>query len=199
MFCLYHALIGSKTDCGSFVYGSAISPNCLTDHVHNTGIRLSTVAFSTSHMLNLHVEPLELPLSVHRIYAAGDPTQASNTQNSILSHGLWQVRVTHNSPLTCGYVPSQATTATWHSYPMSFPSDSHDFHIIYPNCDLWLSRNTRGITSIKHPPIHHWYFTELLSAYLDHTAVWSRYVDCFFKDQQAVLYIWRPGIFVSSP
>jgi hypothetical protein len=88
MFCLYHALIGSKTDCGSFVYGSAISPNCLTDHVHNTGIRLSTVAFSTSHMLNLHVEPLELPLSVHRIYAAGDPTQASNTQNSILSHGL---------------------------------------------------------------------------------------------------------------
>jgi hypothetical protein len=57
----------SKTDYGSFVYGSATKSKLpITDPAHNTGIHLATGPFRNSHLESLYVESGEPLLSVCR-------------------------------------------------------------------------------------------------------------------------------------
>jgi hypothetical protein len=67
MLQLYRSLVRSKIDYGSFVYGSATkSKLSIIDPVHNTGIRLATGNFRTSHLESLYAESGELPLYLRR-------------------------------------------------------------------------------------------------------------------------------------
>jgi hypothetical protein len=67
MFHLYCLLVNSKSDYGSFVYGSATkSKLSMIDPVHNTGICLATGAFCTSQLESLYDESGDPPLSLQR-------------------------------------------------------------------------------------------------------------------------------------
>ena len=60
LLCLYRALVRSKLDYGSIVYGSARKSYIgMSDTVHHQGIRLSLGAFRTSPVESLYVEANE--------------------------------------------------------------------------------------------------------------------------------------------
>jgi len=64
---LYRALIRSKLDYGSVVYGSARKSYLqMLDPVQNHALCLCLGAFRTSPVLNLHVEANEMPLELRR-------------------------------------------------------------------------------------------------------------------------------------
>jgi hypothetical protein len=64
---LYRALIRSKIDCGSSLYGSAKKSRLsIIDPVHNTGLRLATGASRTSRLESLYAESGEPALTVRR-------------------------------------------------------------------------------------------------------------------------------------
>nr|WP_160869998.1 reverse transcriptase domain-containing protein [Pantoea sp. Taur] len=67
MLKIYQALICSKIDYGSFIYGSARGHNLARlNSIHHTGIRIATGAFRTSPSLSLCVESGLPPLSSRR-------------------------------------------------------------------------------------------------------------------------------------
>ena len=65
---LYQALVGSKLDYGSIVYGSACKSNLKKlDTVHNSGLRIALGAFRTSPIPSLHTEAGETSLELRRL------------------------------------------------------------------------------------------------------------------------------------
>ena len=65
---LYQALVRSKLDYGSIVYGSACKSNLKKlDTVHNSGLRIALGAFRTSPIPSLHTEAGETSLELRRL------------------------------------------------------------------------------------------------------------------------------------
>ena len=65
---LYQALVRSKLDYGSIVYGSACKSNLQRlDTVHNSGLRIALGAFRTSPIPSLHTEAGETSLELRRL------------------------------------------------------------------------------------------------------------------------------------
>ena len=65
---LYRAIIRSKLDYGSIVYGTASNANLRQlDSIHNSGLRLALGAFCTSPVSSLYTETNEAPLEERRL------------------------------------------------------------------------------------------------------------------------------------
>ena len=65
---LYRAIVRSKFDYASIVYGTASNTNLWQlDSIHNSGLRLSLGAFCTSPVSSLYAEANEAPLEERRL------------------------------------------------------------------------------------------------------------------------------------
>jgi hypothetical protein len=118
---LCRALIRSKTDCDSFVCGSARKSRLsVIDPVHNTGLRLATGAFRTSRMDSLYAESGEPLLTVRRNhllcnYFARLATQCVHPSYRAVFRPSFRYRYYFltSAPSTCGCSASRSLTATW--------------------------------------------------------------------------------------
>ena len=65
---LYRAIVRSKFDYGSIVYGTASNTNLRPlDSIHNSRLRLALGAFCTSPVSSLYTEANEAPLEERRL------------------------------------------------------------------------------------------------------------------------------------
>ena len=112
---LYRALVQSKLDYGSIVYGSA-RKSCLKllDPVHHQGLRLSLGVFRTSPIQSLYIEARELSLENRRLklslqYTVKLKTNPLNPAYACLFHPEYQAYTIQSprpfGPSASGSVP----------------------------------------------------------------------------------------------
>jgi hypothetical protein len=90
MLRLYQALIRSKIDYGSFVYGSTKKSRlCVLDHVRSAALRLATGAFRTSRLESLYAESGDPPLTVRRNIFSATVSQCWQRNPRIPHTELW--------------------------------------------------------------------------------------------------------------
>jgi hypothetical protein len=179
MLRLYLSLVRFKLDYGNFVYGSATKSNLsIINPIHNTGIRLATGACRTSRLESLYAESGEPPVNLRwNLLPCGYVSNLA-TQPHHPSHGAifrpilrnrYELYITASRPVGVRFrqLLRQLDIYLPHIIPYRL-SRIPPWEITRPTCDLRLVRLVRGATS---PLIYHRCFTELLSAYPDHTAV----------------------------
>jgi hypothetical protein len=192
MLRLHRSFLRSKLDCGCFVYFSATkSKLSIINPIHNTGIRLVTGAYRTSCLESLYAESGEPPLKLQRNlllcgYVSKLATQPHHPSYGPVFHPVlsnrYELNITVSQPVGVRFhqLLRQLDIFLPHIIPYRlcrFPQ----WEITRLTCDLRLVSLVRGATS---PLTNCWCFAELLSAYPDHTAVYTD--GALFMNRQAV-------------
>ncbi len=147
---LYRALIRSKLDYGSIVYGSARKSNInMLDHIHHQGIRIATGAFRTSPAESLYVEANEPSLYNRReklslqyaLKLKANPqnpthqdtfhpkftTTFENKPNAIPTFGIRIQQLLNNIDLDTNHIANTIIPAT-PQWEMKIPNIRYDLH-----------------------------------------------------------------------
>ena len=179
---LYRALIRSKLDYGSMVYGSARKSYVqLLDTIHHQGLRLALGAFRTSPVQSLYVEGHEPSLENRRLklalqYVTKLKTNTSNPAYDGVFHPgnteLYEARPNYIQPLGVRIKPHMENLgADFTNLDQTHYSDVPPWHLQKPNIILKLAEKKKSET---HPltyceqfldvrlkfPSHHIYYTD---------------------------------------
>jgi hypothetical protein len=171
---LYHALIYSKFDYGSILYGSTIkSKMCIVDLTHNTGIYCTTGAFTP-------VIYLVYAWNVENLHFLCEGTSSSTQppppppspflECGVSTHRPEQVHTECQSFSICGHFLPPWCLNIHLSH--QFPIDSCGVHLgmSYAQSDLWLITHIRGE---RVSTSYHHLFMELLSDHPDYLTVYT--------------------------
>jgi hypothetical protein len=163
------------------VYGSATkSKLSIINPIHNTGIRLATGVYRTSRLDSLYAECGEPPLNFRWNLLLCDYVSKLATQPHRPSHGAifcpilrnrYELNITASRPVGVRFhqLLRQLDICLPNIIPFRF-SRIAPWEITRPTCDLRLVSLVSGATS---PLTYRRCFTELLSAYQDHMAVYA--------------------------
>jgi ribonuclease HI len=175
----YRSLVRSKSDYGSFVYGSTMKTKLsVIVSVHNTANRVATGTFRTSRRVSLYAKSGEHALSLRMNfllcwYAAKLACQTHHPTCGALFRLTLRNRFERNTKChsTYGCELSLATTATERSFKTHYPLQAVSNPTL-GSCPpyLRLVTHTRGTTASL---TNRWCFAELLSSYPAHTAVYT--------------------------
>jgi hypothetical protein len=185
------------------VYGSAIKSKLTTiNPIHNTGIRLATGAYRTSRLENLYAESVEPPLNLRRNLLLCGYVSKLETQPHHPSHGPVFLPILRNryeqnitASRSVGFRFHQLLRQLDICLPHIIPyrlSRIPPWEITRPTCDLRFVSLVRGATS---PLTYRRCFAELLSAYPDHTEVYTDW--SFVHESTSSAFKKWPGIFLS--
>jgi len=181
LLCLYRALIRSKLDYGSIIYGSARKSYIkILDTIHHQGLRLALGAFRTSPVQSLYVEADEPSLSERRIklslqYVTRLKANPSNpaydcvfspectTQFERKTSAIAPLGIRMKDHILSADIP--ITTIQCNKL-LSFPP----WQMIKPDVNLELSKfqksNTNSLAFQQH-------FAELKAHYFDYTSIYT--------------------------
>ena len=164
---LYRALVRSKLDYGSIVYGSARKSYVkLLDPVHHQGLRLSLGVFRTSPIQSLYVELRELSLENRRLelslqYTVKLKTNPLNSAHACIFHqntSRYMIQSPSIWPLGLRVSPHlQGLGVELDNVAFNYVSDTPPWELKRPNIILELAASRKSDT----PPItyHNQYLT----------------------------------------
>jgi hypothetical protein len=178
---LYRALIRSKLDYGSVIYGSARRSYLKQlDTIHHQGLRLALGAFRTSPVPSLYVEADEPSLSERQIklslqYITKLKANPSNPAYNCVFHPeystLYEQKPSAIAPLGIRMmehmVPANINISNIKTNTLlNFPP----WQMVKPTVNLDLTKFAKSTTNQL---IYQQYFTELKSSYPDHVSIYT--------------------------